>query len=204
VRSRPQVRLVFDQARRLAPSIIFFDEIDALVSSRSAGGDSSGGVQQRMLATLLNEMDGVDRTSGVLVVAATNRLDVIDAALLRPGRFDELIYIGSPATVDDHVAILQVHTSNMPVAPDVNLRALAEECLTLQLSGASISALCREAAMHSLRSLLPLQAAARPTLGGMEEAIGQRCQQRQQQGEEVGFLVCMEHFRQALRHKDRT
>ena len=90
------VRAIFEQARRSTPAIVFFDEIDGIVHSRSATGDGCGGVQQRLLTTLLNEMDGIDRVAGggVLVVATTNRLDIIDQALLRPGRFDELLFIG--------------------------------------------------------------------------------------------------------------
>ena len=147
------IRQIFGLARRTAPAVVFFDEIDALVSTRSVDGDRSGGVQQRLLATLLNEMDGVDRVAGVLVVAATNRIDIIDPALLRPGRFDQIVHVDTPTSLQDHAAILEVHTARMPLAPDVDLQDLAQRTVLAKSTGADIGALCREAAMHSLREL---------------------------------------------------
>jgi len=145
--SERQVADLFKKARAAAPSIIFFDEIDALAPSRSAGAN----VGSRVLSQLLHEMDGVRRLQSVVVVAATNRPDLIDAALLRPGRFDRLIYVGLP-TLSSRGEILRVHTSRMPLAPDVSLAKLAES--TDGYSGAELAALCREAAQAALHETL--------------------------------------------------
>ena len=148
------VRELFARGRSAAPSVLFFDEIDAIVSRRSfnssdSGSDGGGGgVQERVLSTLLNEMDGIESAEGILVVAATNRPDMLDAALLRPGRFDEIIYVPPP---DERAreAIFSIHTRKMK-CDQVNLAALA--AATEHYSGADIENVCREAAMNALRA----------------------------------------------------
>lgn len=122
------VRTTFQKARASAPSIIFLDETEAIVGKRNMGnGGSSGGdsVQERVLSTLLNEMDGVESAESVLVVGATNRPDMLDAALMRPGRFDQAIYV-PPPDQSARYDILKIHTKNMPLAPDVTLLHVAE------------------------------------------------------------------------------
>ena len=144
------VREVFRKARQAAPCIIFFDEIDALAPRRgSAGGN--GHVAERVVAQLLSEIDGVETLEGVLVLAATNRLDMLDPALLRPGRFDRLIEIGPPDEAD-RLAILRVHSRGRPFAADVDLAALARE--TEGFSGAELELVLRDAAMNGLREFL--------------------------------------------------
>jgi transitional endoplasmic reticulum ATPase len=149
-----QLRDFFSLGRACAPSILFLDELDAIVGSRAEiasggeGGGGGGGVQLRVLSTLLNEMDGLGGASGIVVIGATNRRDALDAALLRPGRFDELIEVGVPDTAGRE-AILRVHTDTMPIAADVDMCDLAAQCAGW--SGAQIAALCREAAMCALR-----------------------------------------------------
>ncbi|KAF9158391.1 hypothetical protein DFQ26_007708 [Actinomortierella ambigua] len=149
------IRQTFHQARLAAPSIIFLDELDTMVGKRQlsaggGGGGSSGGdsVQERVLSTMLNEMDGVEQASGVLVVGATNRQDLIDKALLRPGRFDRVVYV-PPPDVEARLQILRIYTRGIPLANDVDLEGLARR--TELYTGADLQNVCREAAMLALR-----------------------------------------------------
>ncbi len=144
--SEKGVREVFRKARRAAPCIIFFDEIDALIPSRS-GGESSA-VANRVLAQFLAEMDGVEELKNVLVLGATNRLDLLDAAMLRPGRFDHVIEIPPP---DDRAraAIYAVHLASRPLEPGIDAADLARR--SPGASGAEIAAVCAQAAMEAVR-----------------------------------------------------
>ena len=144
------MRELFKRARLAAPAIVFLDEIDSIVGSRTGSGSGSrDDVRERVLSTLLNEMDGFERMAGVVVVAATNRVDLLDKALMRPGRFDRTIRVGLPDQ-DARAQIFRVHTRKMPLDPEtVSLDALAAE--TMFMSGADISCICREAAMCVLR-----------------------------------------------------
>lgn len=140
-----RVRQLFDEARKAAPSIIFIDEIDAIgrsrASSRSMGGNDE---REQTLNQILTEMDGFDGTEGVVVMAATNRSDVLDAALTRPGRFDRVITVSPPDMVGRE-QILKVHTRKIPMAADVNLRAMAS--MTPGMTGADLANLANEAAL---------------------------------------------------------
>jgi transitional endoplasmic reticulum ATPase len=149
--SERALREVFRKARQAAPAIIFFDEIDALAPQRG-GGASQG--SERIVAQLLTELDGVEERKGVFVLAATNRLDRIDPALLRPGRFDSLVELTAPSQ-EERLAILKVHLRRVPLANDVDLDALAQN--SGGLVGADIEALCREAAFSAIRDLVAAQ-----------------------------------------------
>jgi transitional endoplasmic reticulum ATPase len=141
------VREVFRKAKMAAPTVVFFDEIDALVPRRGSGfGDSH--VTERVISQLLTELDGLEKLENVVVIGATNRPDLVDPALLRPGRFDRLIHVPAPEK-RARLEILKIHTRNMPLAKDVDLKQLAEK--TEGYSGADLEALCREAAMGVLR-----------------------------------------------------
>ncbi len=144
------VRECFERARGVAPSVIFIDEIDALAGKRG-GADEGHSVQQRVLSTLLNEMDGLDTDSSVqvVVVAATNRVDMLDEALLRPGRFDDLLHVPPPASAAERLAVLRVHTRRMALADEQCLERMAQE--TEGMSGAQLEALCREAGLVCMR-----------------------------------------------------
>ncbi|KAI8328487.1 P-loop containing nucleoside triphosphate hydrolase protein [Chlamydoabsidia padenii] len=148
--SEKVVRTTFQKARSSAPAIIFLDETEAIVGKRNMGNGGSSGdsVQERILSTLLNEMDGVESAESVLVVGATNRPDMLDAALMRPGRFDRLIYVPPP---DDQarLEILQIHTRQMPLADNVDLTVIS--LMTDMYTGADLQNVCREAAMMALR-----------------------------------------------------
>ena len=147
--SEKGVREVFRKARQASPCIIFFDEIDAIAPRRGHSGDNH--VTERVVAQLLTEMDGVEDLEGVLVLAATNRADMLDPALLRPGRFDRIVEVGLPDT-DERAAVLRVHARGRPFSPDVDFDALAER--TAGFSGAELERLVRESAMHAMRELL--------------------------------------------------
>lgn len=142
------IRRLFERARQVAPSVIFFDEIDALAPTRSGDTEGMGGMGQRVLSQLLNEMDGVSARSGVLLLACTSRPDLLDPALLRPGRFERLVYVGPPTPVA-RVHLLQMERRRkVPFAADVAEDKFA--VITDGLTPAEILACCREAALLAL------------------------------------------------------
>ncbi|MEK6904590.1 MAG: CDC48 family AAA ATPase [Nanoarchaeota archaeon] len=145
--SEKGVRKVFEKARQVAPTIIFFDELDSIAAKR--GADAGGAkVTERMVDQLLTEMDGLEDLNEVVVIGATNRPDLLDPALLRPGRFDRIAFVGIPDK-KARLAIFQIHTKNMPLAKNVDIDQLAE--MTDNYVGSDIEALCREAAMNAIR-----------------------------------------------------
>lgn len=145
-KSEEGVRKVFERARQVAPCIIFFDEIDALASRR--GFEMGTRVTERVLNQLLGEMDGIEQLEGVVVLGATNRPDMLDPALLRPGRFDRIISTTVP-NKQSRLEIFKIHTKNMPLEKDISLASLTEK--SEGYVGADIEAICREAAMLALR-----------------------------------------------------
>jgi transitional endoplasmic reticulum ATPase len=145
--SEKAIREVFRKARMAAPAVVFFDEIDSLVPRRGLGFSDSG-VSERVISQLLTEMDGVVSLEDVVIVAATNRPDMVDPAVLRPGRFDRLIYVPEPDE-KSKLQIFKIYTKNMPLGKDIDLVQLAASAKNF--SGADIDALCREAAMVALR-----------------------------------------------------
>lgn len=142
------VRELSSLARDRAPSIVFIDEIDAIGTTRTNDGTSGSAEVQRTLMQLLAEMDGFDNRGDVRIMAATNRVDMLDAALLRPGRFDRIIEIPVPDIIARE-EILKIHTRKMNLSPDVNLAEIS--VLTEGLTGAQIQAVCREAGMFAVR-----------------------------------------------------
>ncbi len=143
--SEKSVREVFERARQTAPTIVFFDEIDAIAAKRGGGGDTE--VTERVVSQLLTELDRAAENPSLVVLAATNRKDVLDPALLRPGRFEQHIHVPDPDEAARR-AILGVHTREKPLADDVDLDALAAR--TEGFSGADLEALCREAAVRAV------------------------------------------------------
>ena len=139
-----RVRDLFDQAKKSAPSIVFIDEIDAVGRHRGAGLGGGHDEREQTLNQLLVEMDGFTGDAGVIVIAATNRRDVLDPALLRPGRFDRQVYVNYP-DIKGREAILKVHAKNKPLAPDVDLKAIAST--TPGFTGADLANLMNEAAL---------------------------------------------------------
>ena len=144
-----KLREIFKEAKENAPSIIFIDEIDAIAPKRE---EVFGEVEKRMVAQLLSLMDGLSERGNVIIIGATNRIEDVDLALRRPGRFDREVEVGVPNT-EGRLEILQIHTRGMPIAADVDQKRLAE--ITHGYTGADLKALCREAALGALRSVLP-------------------------------------------------
>ena len=144
-----RIRKVFEDARQHAPAIIFIDELDSIAARRE---EATGEVERRVVAQLLTMMDGLEERGQVMVIGATRRLDVIDPAFRRPGRFDREIEIGVPPE-DDRVHVLYIHTRGMPLAADVDIASIAQQ--THGFVGADLAALAREAAIKALRRYLP-------------------------------------------------
>ena len=142
------VRELFVLARERAPAIVFIDEIDAIGSMRTNDGTSGSAEVQRTLMQLLAEMDGFGNRGNVRIMAATNRIDMLDPALLRPGRFDRIIQVPLP-DAGARLEILKIHTAKMSLSRDVDLAGLAE--LAEQTTGAELQAICREAGMMAVR-----------------------------------------------------
>ncbi len=130
-----------------SPAVIFFDEFDSLVPRRGMGYADSG-VTERVISQLLTEMDGIMTLEDVVIIAASNRPDIVDPAVLRPGRFDRLIYVPEPDE-KARLEIFKIYTKDMPIAKDIDLAELASK--TKSYSGADIEAVCREAALNALR-----------------------------------------------------
>jgi len=193
--SESNVRKLFKMARQSAPCIIFFDEIEALVTMRGMRtGDA--GVSDKVTSQILTELDGIEDLKGVFILAATNRLELVDPALLRPGRFDELVYL-PPPNVKAREKILEIHTRGKPLAEDVNLKALAQksalpagtkilisrtQALVLEeempFSGAVIASVCQRATQKALTEFV----ATHDPKKDYED-----------------FKVCMKHFIEALK-----
>ena len=144
--SEKGVRKIFERARQVAPCIIFFDEIDSLAGKR--GIDAGTKVTERILNQLLAEMDGLEDLKDILIIGATNRPDMLDPALLRPGRFDKILLVNAPEEAG-RLNIFNIHTEKMPITKDVNIKDLAKK--TTGYTGADIEAVIREAAILSLR-----------------------------------------------------
>ena len=161
--SEKGIRKIFEKARQVSPCIIFFDEIDAIAHYR--GLDDSSRVTERVVNQLLVEMDGLEELHDVVVIAATNRIDMIDPGLLRPGRFDKILSTKVPNELAREV-IFRIHTRNMPLADDVDISDLAKR--TANYAGADIEGICREAALIALRKNIKSR---RVEMTNFEEAL---------------------------------
>ncbi|CAN1253010.1 Cell division cycle protein 48 homolog [Linum perenne] len=146
--SEANVREIFDKARQSAPCVLFFDELDSIATQRGGSGGDAGGAADRVLNQLLTEMDGMSAKKTVFIIGATNRPDIIDSALLRPGRLDQLIYIPLPDEDSRH-QIFKAALRKSPLAKEVDLRALAK--YTQGFSGADITEICQRACKYAIR-----------------------------------------------------
>ncbi|MGB9635926.1 MAG: CDC48 family AAA ATPase [Thermoplasmata archaeon] len=147
--SEKAVRETFRKAKMAAPCVIFFDEIDAIVPERGQSCDAH--VTERVISQLLAELDGIEELHNVVVIAATNRPDIIDPAILRPGRFDRLLYVPMPGK-QERLSILKIHTKDMPLSEDVNLEKIAEH--TENYNGADLAAVVQKASYLAMREYL--------------------------------------------------
>ncbi|KAL1931412.1 hypothetical protein VTP01DRAFT_9554 [Rhizomucor pusillus] len=187
-----KIRSLFATAKRIAPCIVFLDEIDAIGTRRGwDSGDSSGGVNERVLSTLLNEMDGVEGRQGVVVIGCTNRPDQIDDAILRPGRLDQLLYVGLPSE-QDRASIIQAFTQKMAIDPDVNSTYLSQKLE--YCTGADIEHLFREAATIALREDINTPYIKMKHINPVLDATCSRAQERLQ---DKDYLGVFERFQQA-------
>ncbi|MGH6782100.1 MAG: ATP-binding protein, partial [Sphingomonadaceae bacterium] len=162
--SEQQIARLFARARQVAPCVIFIDELDSLVPARG-GGMGEPQVTERVVNTILSEMDGLEELQSVVVIGATNRPNLIDPALLRPGRFDELIYVSVPDE-GGRRRILSIHTAKMPLGEDVDLDTLAER--TDRFTGADLEDLVRRAGLFALRESLAIE---KVTMAHFEKAL---------------------------------
>ncbi|MDA2929855.1 AAA family ATPase, partial [Acidobacteria bacterium AH-259-O06] len=149
--SEKGIRDIFKKAKQASPTILFFDEIDAVVPIRGLGGGDSTRTTERVISQFLTELDGIEELKGVIVLGATNRLDMIDPAVLRAGRFDLILELPFP-NEEAREEILKIHTHGKPLAKDVSLNKLAEE--TEGFSGADLEAVARQAASLAIREFL--------------------------------------------------
>ena len=202
--SERAVRVLFDRARSSSPCIVFFDELDSLCPKRgSDSGSGGGGVSERVVNQLLTEMDGLDERRSIFVIAATNRPELIDPAMMRPGRLDKLLYVLLP-TPDDRVAILRAVASKVELASDVDLDKIGRSPRAEGYSGADCTALLREAGLAVLRddtlTRRGFRTGALPTatdVGTKEKANGEASQEE----EEVPRLqIQSKHFDYAFDH----
>ena len=156
-----RVRDIFDRCRKKAPCVLFIDELDAIGRKRGSGIGGGNDEREQTLNQLLVAMDGFDKNPGVIVLAATNRADVLDKALIRPGRFDRQIKVPLP-TGEERLEILRIHTHGKPLADDVELGVLAQQ--TPGYSGADLMNLANEAALQAIRRFWKAPAAKKNTL----------------------------------------
>lgn len=147
--SEQNVRDVFERARSATPCVIFFDELDSLAPNRGRSGDS-GGVMDRVVSQLLAELDGLNKSCDVFVIGATNRPDLLDSALLRPGRFDKMLYLGIPEDKNSKLNVMKALTRRFQLEEDADLDALAEKCPS-NLTGADYYALCSDAMLNTMK-----------------------------------------------------
>ncbi|HVS04288.1 MAG TPA: CDC48 family AAA ATPase [Thermoanaerobaculia bacterium] len=196
--SEQQVSRLFSRARQVAPAVIFIDEIDSLAPSRG-GGLGEPAVTERVVNTILAEMDGLEELQGVVVIGATNRPTLIDPALLRPGRLDELVFVPVPER-EGRLKILRIHTAGMPLGADVDLEALAER--TQGYTGADLEDLVRRAGLQALRenleaSELPMlyfesalketRASVTPEMEKEYQQLAESLKQESPRGRRIGF-----------------
>lgn len=174
--SERAVRDIFRKARQAAPSIIFFDEIDSIASERKSNIDLN--INENVVSQILTEMDGMEELKNVVIIAATNRPDIIDSALLRPGRFDRLIYVELP-TKQERKKIFTIHMYGKPIAKNVDLNILAD--ITEGYVGADIEAICREASMLAIREKLIV------------------CKSKEIKTCIKNILISMDHFKNAVK-----
>lgn len=170
--SERAVRALFTRARASAPCIVFFDELDSLAPRRGSGGDgaSGGSVTERVVNQLLTEMDGLESRRDVFVIAATNRPDIIDPAMLRPGRLDKLLYVPLPSP-SERESILRTLTRNIPMHEDVNLKVIAESQRCNRFSGADLASIVRESAVIALKEYFANERKASGTEGKLDNGL---------------------------------
>uniref|UniRef100_A0AC35TJI2 Vesicle-fusing ATPase n=1 Tax=Rhabditophanes sp. KR3021 TaxID=114890 RepID=A0AC35TJI2_9BILA len=198
--SEANVRNIFDKARAAAPCVLFFDELDSIAVSRggsSSGGDA-GGAGDRVINQILTEMDGIGSKKNVFIIGATNRPDIIDSAILRPGRLDQLLYIPLP-DADSRFQIFKANLKKTPLAEDLDLRYLSEQ--TIGFSGADLTEICQRACKLAIRQCIELDLAAERKKQA-KKAAGEELMEE----EEVDPVPVLtkKHFEEAMKFARRS
>ena len=166
--SEGNVREIFDKARSAAPCVLFFDELDSVgVARSSGGGGDAGGAGDRVLNQLLTEMDGAGQKKNLFFIGATNRPEILDEALIRPGRLDQLIYIPLPDQLS-RLSIIKAVLRKSPVAPNVSMEFLAQQCEGF--SGADMTELCQRATKAAIRESIACEEERKKLMTGEEDA----------------------------------
>jgi len=155
--SEANIREVFDKARSAAPCVLFFDELDSIAKSRGGGGGDAGGAADRVINQILTEMDGMNAKKNVFIIGATNRPDIIDSAILRPGRLDQLIYIPLPDE-ESRTSILNANLRKSPISKDIDLKVISQ--VTKGFSGADLTEICQRACKLAIRESIERDIAA--------------------------------------------
>eukprot|EP01096_Ripella_sp_DP13-Kostka_P006128 TRINITY_DN2171_c0_g1_i1.p1 TRINITY_DN2171_c0_g1~~TRINITY_DN2171_c0_g1_i1.p1 ORF type:complete len:818 (-),score=490.25 TRINITY_DN2171_c0_g1_i1:116-2545(-) len=199
--SEANVRELFDKARQAAPCILFFDEMDSIAAARGGGGGDGGGAADRVINQILTEMDGIESKKNVFVIGATNRPDILDPAITRPGRLDQKVYIPVP-DYESRVSVLQANLRNSPVAKDVELEAIANA--TNGFSGADLTEICRRAAKFAIREAIEIKTSKMVSdeEGGSSSSSASLVDDgdEDKEEEEEDFVPCLtrRHFEQAM------
>jgi transitional endoplasmic reticulum ATPase len=195
--SESNVRDVFDKARQAAPCVLFFDELDSIAKSRGSSLGDAGGAADRVINQILTEMDGMGKKKSVFIIGATNRPDIIDPAILRPGRLDQLIYIPLP-DLPSRVAILKSVLRKSPVAQDVDLEFIAQH--THGFSGADLTEICQRAAKMAIREAIEAEIAKQKE---REERGGEGMEMEEAEADPVPEIT-RAHFEEAMRFARRS
>jgi transitional endoplasmic reticulum ATPase len=192
--SEANVREIFDKARAAAPCVLFFDELDSIARSRGGSSGDAGGAGDRVINQILTEMDGIGQKKSVFIIGATNRPDIIDPAIMRPGRLDQLIYIPLPDT-KSRISVLRAVLRKSPVARDVDLNFLAE--MTKGYSGADLTEICQRACKNAIRESIEKERE--------RERLRQEKQSEEMETEEDPVPeITRAHFEEAMRYARRS
>merc|ERR1719197_2067953 len=197
--SEANVRDVFDKARGASPCVLFFDELDAIARARGGGGGDAGGAGDRVMNQLLTEMDGINPAKNVFIIGATNRPDIIDTALMRPGRLDQLLYIPMP-DYESRLSILKATLRKSPVSREVDLEFLAQN--TDKFSGADLTEICQRAAKLAIRESIGRDM-ERERLRAEAEEAGEAMEDVEEEEDPVPEIM-PKHFEEAVRGARRS
>merc|ERR1712007_4227 len=195
--SEANVRDVFEKARQSSPCVLFFDELDSIAQQRGGSQGDGGGTADRVMNQLLTEMDGVGAKKNVFIVGATNRPDIIDTALMRPGRLDQLIYIPMP-DYESRLGILRATLRKSPVSKEVDLAYLASQ--TDKFTGADLTEICQSACKLAIREEIERDIEHER----MKEEAGEEMEDEDEEDEDMMPEILPKHFEAAVRNARRS
>merc|ERR1712007_386631 len=195
--SEANVRDVFEKARQSSPCVLFFDELDSIAQQRGGSQGDGGGAADRVMNQLLTEMDGIGAKKNVFIIGATNRPDIIDTALMRPGRLDQLIYIPMP-DYESRLGILRATLRKSPVSKDVDLAYLAAQ--TDKFTGADLTEICQSACKLAIREEIERDIEHQR----MKEEAGDEMEDEDEEDEDMMPEILPKHFEAAVRNARRS